>query len=68
MLKCTGLYRGPIDKQIQYYALSAEDSKGNVFSVSFGCKINYSESVEKAFSRIQFIDSLRESKDDIKNN
>lgn len=52
ILKPLGIFRGPVDKGIQYYTLSGEDAVGTLFAMHYGTKFCYIDSIEKAFSRL----------------
>ena len=52
ILTSLGIYKGEVFKDMQHYTVSGEDADGNVFFLSFCCLLNYTDSVEKAFSRL----------------
>lgn len=55
VLSPLGIYRGNSGNGHQYYQMMLKDSTGTVYVASFGCKLNFTESIEKAFSRLTMI-------------
>lgn len=60
ILTPTGFFKGESGNGYQYYQLTIKDRKGTDFVVSFGCKMAYIDSTEKAFRRLILIPAPQE--------
>jgi hypothetical protein len=47
-----GFYGGVNDGKHQYYQLHMEDTDGNLFVCSFGCKVYLKDTIEKYFGKL----------------
>jgi hypothetical protein len=52
ILKPLAITRAQPEKGLQFYQFQGEDSEGNLFVLNYACKLCYTESVEKTFSRL----------------
>lgn len=55
ILSSKGIVKGLTYKDMQHYTVIGEDKEGKVFLMSFACQLNFTEMVEKAFSKLYTI-------------
>ena len=52
ILNAKGIFKGQIEKGAQCYHVVGEDANGNQVVLIFGCKPNFTTTVDTAFSRL----------------
>ena len=52
ILNAKGIFKGQSEKGVQFYNVFGEDADGDQVVLIFGCKQNFTETVDKAFSRL----------------
>lgn len=55
ILRGDSIQRGPIEKDLQHYAFLGTDNSGQAYIIPFACKLNFTQAVEKAFSRLHAV-------------
>ena len=52
ILNPRGIFKGQAEKGVQFYHVIGDDADGDTVILIFGCKVNFSDTVDKAFSRL----------------
>lgn len=52
VLQATGIYKGSVEKGVQFFDVIGEDENKNSFSLCFMCKDHYTETIVNAFKRL----------------
>lgn len=52
ILNAKGIFKGQIEKGVQYYHAVGEDADGDQVILIFGCRPNFAGSIDTAFSRL----------------
>lgn len=52
ILNAKGIFRGQIEKGVQYYHVTGEDADGDQVVLIFGCRPNFTAAIDTAFSRL----------------
>lgn len=53
VLQATGIYKGNVEKGVQFFNVTGEDENKNSFSLYFMCKDHYTETIINAFRRLR---------------
>ena len=52
VLQAKGIYKGNLEKEVQFFNVVGEDLSGNIYSLHFMCKNHYTETIVNAFRRL----------------
>jgi hypothetical protein len=52
IINAVGVFKGQIENGVLYYHAVGEDAEGDQVVLLFGCQPNFSEAIDKAFSRL----------------
>jgi hypothetical protein len=52
VLQATGIYKGSVERGVQFFNVTGEDENKNTFSMHFMCKDHYTETLINAFKRL----------------
>lgn len=52
VLQAKGIYKGNLEREVQFFDVVGEDLSGNTYSLQFMCKNHYTETIINAFRRL----------------
>jgi hypothetical protein len=52
ILQATGIYKGNVEKGVQFFNVTGEDENKNPYSLYFMCKDHYTDTIINAFRRL----------------
>lgn len=52
ILNAKGVFKGQLEKGVQFYHVVGEDADGDQVILIFGCGLNYAETIDKSFTRL----------------
>jgi len=52
VLQAKGIYKGNLEREVQFFNVVGEDLSGNTYSLHFMCKNHYTETIVNAFRRL----------------
>ena len=52
VLQAKGIYKGNLEREVQFFDVVGEDLSGNIYSMHFMCKNHYTETIINAFRRL----------------
>lgn len=52
VLQAKGVYKGNLEKEVQFFSVVGEDLSGNIYSLHFMCRNHYTDTVINAFRRL----------------
>jgi len=52
VLQAKGIYKGNLEREVQFFNVVGEDLSGNTYSLHFMCKNHYTETIINAFRRL----------------
>ena len=52
ILRAKGIYKGNVEREVQFFGVVGEDLSGNIYSMHFMCKNHYTETIINAFRRL----------------
>ena len=52
ILNAKGIFKGQIEKGVQYYHVVGEDADGDQVILIFGCRPNFTKAIDTAFKKL----------------